>query len=140
VEPSTAVGVIHEQARGAEPPRVPGINFFKLLHDRRGAKRIEITERAAEKRGKADPKHGTNITVARRTNDAVFEASHGLIQQWEHTAPLNVFYRRGVSRAPIGGHRIHGVIYTEPLPGAIVSIKAGARFPPQSPAVNDAPQ
>ena len=103
--------------------------MLKLLDDLRNAYGVDIPVRAAAKWRKAYAEHGTNVTVARLTDNSFLHTPRGFVDHREHATALNLVLRdRGTARAR-WEQRVHGFVHSAFLPLFVVCVKPFLSLP-----------
>src|SRR5262245_14855186 len=134
MEAFAALGNAPEQRRRLEPGALPLLPLFQPPHHLRRTHRVDRPERPTPERGEAEPEDGTDVAVARAPEDALLEATDGLVEAEAHRTLAQLVLGERNARGAAGKGRIDGRVHRLAL--HVVAVKALLRLPAQAPLLD----
>src|SRR5215468_5508721 len=130
IKSATCARFVEKEGRWCEPTRKTSIQVLQLIYDSLGPNAVDVPERSAPERRKADPEHGPNVAVAGRPKDLILETAGCFIHHREHTAPDDLFT---VNLAALAADDVIDVqVDVASLARLVVPIEPFPTFPPLS--------
>src|SRR5438477_9031200 len=111
MEPPPVLRHVREQARRLEALAVARAQPLQDLDREAGAEVVEVAERAAQEGREAQAEDGPHVAVARRAEDTLLEAQHGLVQEREDQPLLDLARLERPARRAALEERVHGLVH-----------------------------